>query len=115
MINDFYTPLLKKTNFRRFSWNGVKFELHVLDSLLFIFLKKSFLDTQVVNSSGIHQDFCKIPPLSITGHALRFDHFLKSTKIIQKKYKKVVKPLRCILIYVLVTIQNNKLGIRQIS
>ena len=39
MLNDFYTPLLKKTNFHRFSWNGVKFELHVLDSLFFIFQK----------------------------------------------------------------------------
>src|SRR3954463_3411027 len=79
------------------------------------FEKKSFLDTKVVISSGIHQEFCKIPPLSITGHALRFDHFLKSTKIIQKKIKKNVKPSCCILIYVLVTIQNNKLGIRRIS
>src|SRR3954471_24889428 len=80
----------------------------------FYFLKKLFLGTQVVISSGIHQDFCKIPPLSIIGHALRFDHFLKSTKINQKN-KKIVKPSRCILIYVLVTIQNNKLGIRRIS
>ena len=32
-----------------------------------------------------------------------------------KKIKKNVKPSRCILIYVLVTIQNNKLGIMQIS
>jgi len=41
-FDNFYTSFLKKTNFHRFSWNGVKFELHVLDSLLFIFSKNHF-------------------------------------------------------------------------
>src|SRR4051812_449944 len=79
-----------------------------------LFFEKIISRYKVVISSGIQQDFCKIPPLSITGHALRFDYFLKSTKLI-KKNKKIVKPSCCILIYVLVTIQNNKLGIKQIS
>ena len=59
---------MKKTNCRRFSWKEVKFELQVIDSLLFIFFK-SFLGAQVLISSEIYQDFCKIPPLAITGQA----------------------------------------------
>ena len=52
-----------------------------------LFFQKSFQGTQVVISSGIHQEFCKISSLVITDHAPRFDHFLKSTKLIQKKSK----------------------------
>ena len=38
----FDPPLVKKTNFRRFSWKRVKFELHLPHSLLFIFSKNHF-------------------------------------------------------------------------
>ena len=44
-VKSFYPPLVKKTNFRRFSRKRVKFELQLPYSLLFIFLKKSFLST----------------------------------------------------------------------
>src|SRR3954470_18754656 len=117
MLNVSYAPLLKKTNCRQFSWNGVKFELQVLDSLLFTFSKKTFPSAQVLISSYIYKEFCKIPHLAITGHAPlpRFDRILKSVLKQFKKNQKNIKPSRCILIYVLVTIQTNKLGIMQID
>ena len=42
-VKSFDPPLVKKTNFRRFSWKRVKLELHVPHSLLFIFFQKSFI------------------------------------------------------------------------
>ena len=41
-VNFFDPPLVKKTNFRRFSWKRVKFELRLPCSLLFIFSKNHF-------------------------------------------------------------------------
>src|SRR3954470_8127338 len=116
MSNVSYAPLLKKTNCRQFSWNGVKFELQVLDSLLFIFSKNHFQ----VHKYSFHQrstnSFARfhtylspaMPPLP------RFDRILKSVLKQYKKNQKYIKPSRCILIYVLLTIQTNKLGIMQI-
>ena len=40
-------PLVKKTNFRGFSWKRVKFELRMPHSLLFILYRKSFIGTKV--------------------------------------------------------------------
>src|SRR3954463_16645837 len=78
--------------------------------------KKTFPSAQVLISSEIYKDFCKIPHLAITGHAPlpRFDRILKSVLKQFKKNQKNIKPSRCILIYVLVTIQTNKLGIMKI-
>ena len=42
MRNDSHKPLIKMTNYHRFSTNKVKFELQVLYSLLFIFSKNHF-------------------------------------------------------------------------
>ena len=41
-VKSFYPPLVKKTNFRRFSRKRVKFELHLPHRLLFIFYKNHF-------------------------------------------------------------------------
>ena len=41
-VKTFDPPLVKKTNFRRFTWKRVKFELQVPHSLLFIFSKNHF-------------------------------------------------------------------------
>ena len=41
-VKRFYPPLVKKTNFRRFSRKRVKFELQLPHSLLFIFSKNHF-------------------------------------------------------------------------
>src|SRR3954468_16035688 len=81
-----------------------------------IFSKKTFPSAQVLISSEIYKDFCKIPHLAITGHAPlpRFDRILKSVLKQFKKNQKNIKSSRCILIYVLVTIQTNKLRIMQI-
>ena len=40
-VKSFDPPLVKKTNFRRFSWKLVKFELQLPHSLLFIFWANS--------------------------------------------------------------------------
>ena len=91
MLNVSYTPPLKKTTCRRFSWNRVKFELQVLDSLLFIFSKNHFK----VHKYSFHQRSTKrfsrfqpqlspdMPPLP------RFDRIWKSVlKQFKKKSKK---------------------------
>src|SRR3954468_7502517 len=55
-----------------------------------IFSKKTFPSAQVLISSEIYKDFCKIPHLAITGHTPlpRFDCILKSVlKQFKKKYK----------------------------
>ena len=41
-VKKFDPPLVKKTNFRQFSWKQVKFELQLPHSLLFIFSKNYF-------------------------------------------------------------------------
>ena len=41
-VKSFDPPLMKKTNFGRFSWKQVKFELQLPYSLLFIFSKNHF-------------------------------------------------------------------------
>ena len=41
-VKTFDPPMVKKTNFRRFSWKRVKFELQLPHSLLFIFSKNHF-------------------------------------------------------------------------
>ena len=41
-VKSFDPPLVKKTNFRRFSWKRVKFELQLPHSSLFIFTKNHF-------------------------------------------------------------------------
>ena len=41
-VKSFDPPLVKKTNFRGFSWKRVKFELLLPHSLLFIFSKNHF-------------------------------------------------------------------------
>src|SRR3954470_24663922 len=98
MLNVSYAPLLKKTNCRQFSWNGVKFELQVLDSLLFTFSKKTFPSAQVLISSYIYKEFCKIPHLAITGHAPlpRFDRILKS---VLKQFKKKSKKYKTVALH----------------
>ena len=73
----FYPPPVKKTNFCRFRWKHVKFELRLPHSLLFIFSKKSFVGTKVSISSEKHQKFSKTQPLAMNGHARRFDRILK--------------------------------------
>ena len=42
VVKSFYTPLVKKTKFRRFSRKRVKFKLQLPHSLLFIFSKNHF-------------------------------------------------------------------------
>ena len=41
-VKSFDPPLVKKTNFRRFSWKRAKFELQLPCTLLFIFSKNHF-------------------------------------------------------------------------
>ena len=81
-----------------------------------LFFQKIISKCKVIISSEIYKEFCRIPHLAITGHAPlpRFDRSLKSVLKQFKKNQKNIKPSRCILICVLVTIKSNNLGIMQI-
>ena len=72
----FDPPLVKKTNFRRFSWKRVKFELQLPRSLLFIFSTNHFYVHKYlfnIRNTKIFQD----STLARNGQARRFDRILK--------------------------------------
>ena len=54
-VKSFDPPLVKKTNFHRFSWKRVKFELQLPHSLLFIFPKiiSSYISTYLIGETPI--------------------------------------------------------------
>ena len=111
-VKSFDPPLVKKTNFCRFTWKRVKFELQLPHSLLFIFYKNHF---QVHKYLFYHRNTKKIP---------RFNHqlgtvkpavltaFSNRHKKFKKNNKKIQKPSHCVIICDQVSRKNNKLVIR---
>ena len=76
-VKIFDPPLVKKTNFRRFSRKRVKFELQLPHSLLFIFFQKiisRYISIYLIRETPKKS---KIQPLDRNGQARRFDRILK--------------------------------------
>ena len=75
-FKSFDPPLVKKTNFCRFKWKRVKFELQLPHSLLYNFPKiiSRYISIYLIRETTKNS---KIQQLARNGQARRFDRILK--------------------------------------
>ena len=99
----------EKDKFQPIQQKQTKFELHVLHSLLMIFLEKSFLGREHVVSLEIKKKSCMIQDLGNSCHGSHFDHILKGLWEI-KKNQKNIKSSHCVMLCDLVSRKNDRLG-----
>ena len=106
----FDPPLVKKTNFRRFSWKRVNLNCMCLIVCYLFFLKiiSRYISIYLIRETAKNS---KIQPLARNGHSRRFDRILKQAYKIQKK-QKIGKPSHCLIICDQVARKDNKLVIR---